>query len=178
MAKKHRYIQTDIWNESWFADMPPRAKLVYLYLLTNPSTNNAGVYIKRPQSISFDLGIDEVSQVLQYLQERGEIICAHDWIIIIRHPRFQKWNTSISIAKAIVSELEDVPSEIIQILRDSQYDYPPIKSEEDFHQEKLRLTNAFKDREFRKITRTGKIPTKNSKPSYKTFNEYVPFGDE
>jgi hypothetical protein len=176
MAKKHRYIQTDIWNESWFADMSPRAKLVYLYLLTNPSTNNAGVYIKRPQSISFDIGIDEVSQVLHYLQERGEIICVQDWIIIIRHPRFQKWNTSISIAKAIVCELDEAPSEIIQILRDSQYDYPPIKSEQDFQQEKLRLANAFKDREFRKSTKTGKTTTK--KTQYEPFNDYVPFGNE
>jgi hypothetical protein len=176
MAKKHRYIQTDIWNESWFADMSPRAKLVYLYLLTNPSTNNAGVYIKRPQSISFDIGIDEVSQVLRYLQERGEIICVQDWIIIIRHPRFQKWNTSISIAKAIVCELDEAPSEIIQILRDSQYDYPPIKSEQDFQQEKLRLANAFKDREFRKSTKTGKTITK--KTQYEPFNDYVPFGNE
>jgi len=184
MAKKHRYIQTDIWNESWFADLTPGAKLVYLHLITNPSTNNAGVYIKREKAIAFESGIDndEVENYLKELQERGEVIIHDDYVIILRHPEFQKWTTSISIAQAIISDLDSIPPEVIEILQTSNYRYDPIKSEQNFLKEKERITREFEQREQRKNKHKAKKSfsgPEQKKPSSKgdsIYDEDIPFG--
>ena len=146
MAKKHRYIQTDIWNETWFTEFPDTVKLVYLYLLTNPGTNNAGVYIRREKAIAFECGIEDVSKELEYLKEKKEIIIHGDWVAVLRHPEFQKWETNMSIAKAIISDLSTVPEELVMILAGSNYRYPPIKNNDWFNAEMKRVSDYFAKR--------------------------------
>lgn len=140
MAIKSRYIKTIIWEESWFADLPFRAKLLYLYIFTNPGTNNCGVYIKRKKAMEFDLGMGDISDELSLLISKEEIIISGDWIAIMRYPDHQKWQANGSIAKAIISELETVPNEVIELLKKSNYRYPPIMSEQAFKEEKERVT--------------------------------------
>lgn len=182
MAKKHRYIQTDIWNESWFAELTPEAKLVYLHLLTNPSTNNAGVYIKRQKAIAFECGLDDVGIYLKELQDREEIVLYKDYVVVLRHPEFQKWTTSDSIAQAIISELESTPKELIEILRTSNYRYDPIKNEQSFEKEKERVKRGFEKREQKKKTHEIKKssfelePKNSSLKGDSIYDEDIPFG--
>ena len=41
---KHRYIKTKFWDDSYIIELNPHEKLLFLYLITNPLTNIAGVY--------------------------------------------------------------------------------------------------------------------------------------
>lgn len=181
MAKKYRYIQTDIWNESWFAELSPKAKLVYLHLLTNPSTNNSGVYIKREKAIAFECGLDDVGKYLKELQDRGEVVLYEDYVVVLRHPEFQKWTTSASIAQAIISDLESTPNEVIELLRTSKFRYKPIKNEQSFIKEKERVKREFDQREQRKKTHkmknsSSELETKKSVKGDTIFDEEIPFG--
>ncbi len=185
MAKKHRYILTEIWDESWFGELSPLAKLVYLYLITNPSTNLAGVYQKREKAIAFECSLENASAPLKELGDSGEVICENDYVIILRHPEFQKWETNDSIAKGIVSDLNSVPPEIVEILRNSNYRYKPIKDEISFEKEQERLSLGFSQREQRKKDKenNNKIdPNSKHKRDYakdsERFIDHVPFGDD
>ena len=185
MAKKHRYILTEIWDESWFGELSPLAKLVYLYLITNPSTNLAGVYQKREKAIAFECSLKNASDPLKELKDCGEVICENDYVMILRHPEFQKWEINDSIAKGIVSDLNSVPPEIIEILRNSNYRYQPIKDEASFEKEQERLFLGFSQREQRKKEKehnNKKNPHPKPKRAYtkdsERFTDHVPFGDE
>jgi len=39
-----RYISTSFWDDPWITSLDPSEKLLYLYLMTNTSTNISGVY--------------------------------------------------------------------------------------------------------------------------------------
>ena len=51
---KHRYINTHFWKDNYIINLDPTEKLIYLYLLTNPLTNIAGVYEINIKEISID----------------------------------------------------------------------------------------------------------------------------
>lgn len=142
-----------------------------MYLLTNPNTNNAGVYLLRTETIVLDCKIKDADQPLELLCQLNEVICEGDYKIILRHPSFQKWEKSTSIAQAIVSDIESAPPEIIKILRDSDYEYPPIKSDKSFKEEKNRLKDAFDLREQKKKEKQSKRDNYRGEK----FEDVVPF---
>jgi len=41
---KNRYINTKFWDDPFIAELSIKEKLLYLYLITNPLTNAAGIY--------------------------------------------------------------------------------------------------------------------------------------
>jgi len=174
MAKKHRYIQTDIWNETWFSEFPDTVKLVYLYLLTNPGTNNAGVYIRREKAIAFECGIEDVSKELEYLKEKKEIIIYGDWVAVLRHPEFQKWETNLAIAQAIISDIDTIPEGLVKLLTSSDYRYPPIKKSEWFQAERKRVSDYYAKRKERNAQRQSE--RKKTGGGAGLRNEDIPFG--
>jgi hypothetical protein len=57
---KYRPIFTKIWDDPDFQDYRPSEKLVFLYLCTNPSTTESGIYPISPRSIAQGTGIGMV----------------------------------------------------------------------------------------------------------------------
>ena len=64
MAK--RFINTDIWDKGWFADLSPKMKIVWVYLFTK--CDHAGVFEPNLKLMSFLVGgkitMDEIRQHL------------------------------------------------------------------------------------------------------------------
>ncbi|WP_300279050.1 hypothetical protein [Peptacetobacter sp.] len=68
---KYRAVQTIFWNDSKvIEDMTPDDKLFYLYLLTNPSTKQIGIYQITRKQMSFELGFS--IEVINTLMNRFE----------------------------------------------------------------------------------------------------------
>ena len=70
-----RYINTNIWNDSKFEELNINEKLLFLYALTNRSTNLCGAYEITKKTISFETGIDkkELDKCFATLENKGMV---------------------------------------------------------------------------------------------------------
>lgn len=129
---KRRYIATDMWQSRWFVELSNGAKYLYMYLITSPRTNLCGIYEIMDNQIEFETKVDNLIDSFRELEQRGEVIRSDDWCVITRFPAFQKWRNSKSIAIGIVKQLVDIPFDILEIARNSDYakHYPPILERE------------------------------------------------
>ncbi|WP_373521069.1 hypothetical protein [Aquiflexum sp.] len=125
MAKaKLRSINTAIWFDPWFFDLSPNKKLVWLYLLTNESTNMLGAYQITIVRIAFETGLSEkiISEILSDFQSDRKIIFQDHFIIIINWVKNQSYNSNMLInVDAILNDLkpslrELMPKEIIKYI--------------------------------------------------------------
>lgn len=113
---KQRIVNTRFWDDSYIARLDPSAKLVFLYLLTNPLTTIAGVYELSLKRAAFDTGLaaKEISAVLSQLETDKKIVRQDDWIGIVNFIKHQSLNPKVR--QGIIAELERVPSELIERL--------------------------------------------------------------
>lgn len=52
----YRKFDTGTWQDPWFEDLSPEAKLAFIYLWTNETCNQAGIYEISEKRIKFELG--------------------------------------------------------------------------------------------------------------------------
>jgi len=89
---KERYVNTKFWDDTYIISLDPSEKLLFLYLLTNPLTNIAGVYEITPRRISFDTGFekDMVRRILDRFEADGRIKYQDGWVAIKNFIKHQK----------------------------------------------------------------------------------------
>ena len=78
-----RYISTGFWDDEWVQTLDPSEKFLYIYLLTNPLTNVAGVYKITRRRICFDTGFDSdtVGHIMAKFVEAKKIAVCDEYII-------------------------------------------------------------------------------------------------
>ena len=107
-----RYIDTSFWDDSWVQELDPSEKLLYIYLLTNPLTNIAGVMELTVKRICFDTGFnsDTVTHILRKFEEAKKVYRKNNYIIIRNFPKHQqlKSDNVIKGIAAILSKLPDI----------------------------------------------------------------------
>lgn len=64
-------IDTATWDDPWFSDLEPDAKLVFLYLLTNRRSTAAGAFEITIRAMEFETGIAS-TRIRAILEEFGE----------------------------------------------------------------------------------------------------------
>ena len=106
-------IKDNFWTDSYIANLDPVEKLLFLYLLTNPLCNIAGIYEIQPKRIAFDTGIDAemVEKLLKRLVKDNKILRTGDWILIINHGKHQTFKNE-NVIKGISRIIEDLPSNV------------------------------------------------------------------
>ena len=121
-----RYISTSFYDDKWIQSLDPTEKFIYLYLLTNPLTNIAGVYKIEDRRISFDTGctIDVVSFVLEKFQKAGKAYRIDEYIVIPSWPKHQRWEGKSKIKAGIEAVLKKLPAELLGFLKKIGYTYP------------------------------------------------------
>lgn len=122
-----RYVSTSFWNDKWIRSLDPSERYLYLYLITNPLTNIAGVYQITLDRIAFDTGYDE--RTLGPMLERfGVAGKAHfygdEWIVIPSWPRHQQWEKRGQIRLGIEKILKDLPQNVLRFMVQVGYRYP------------------------------------------------------
>ncbi len=68
-----RYVETNIWKDSKFQDLTINEKLLFLYALTNGSTNLCGGYEISKRFITFETGIEteELNKCFKTLENKN-----------------------------------------------------------------------------------------------------------
>lgn len=97
LMSKQRMIRDSFWTDVYIEKLSPDEKLIFLYLLTNPLCNVAGIYEIRTKRIGFETGydIEVIENILSRFERDGKILRQADWIVIINHLKNQSVNPSI-----------------------------------------------------------------------------------
>ena len=121
-----RYISTSFWDDEWIQTLDPSEKLLYLYLMTNPLTNIAGVYKITDRRISFDTGfnLDTIGHIFSKFEKSRKVYRKGEYVVLPSWPKHQKWEKSEKVKEGIVRILEELEPEIIEFLKQIGYRYP------------------------------------------------------
>jgi hypothetical protein len=113
-----RYISTSFYDDRWIQSLDPAEKFIYLYLLTNPLTNIAGVYKIEDRRISFDTGYTKevVGSILEKFEKAGKVYRMDEYIVIPSWPKHQKWEKAPKIKQGIISCLMEIGEEYLKKL--------------------------------------------------------------
>lgn len=106
-------IKDSFWTDTYIENLDPTEKLLYIYILTNPLCNIAGIYQIQTRRIAFEIGIDKemVGKLLNRLTEDGKIIRHKDWLLIINHAKHQSFKNP-NVTAGIKRIIEDLPDEV------------------------------------------------------------------
>jgi len=107
-----RAISTKFWDDPYILELDAEHKLLFLYLLTNPLTNLAGVYEITMQHMTFHTGLDEtkIRTMMDDLQADGKMLYRNGWLAIKNFQKHQKYN--INMRKGADAILETIPDDI------------------------------------------------------------------
>jgi len=121
-----RYVSTSFWDDEWIQTLDPSEKLLYLYLMTNPLTNIAGVYKITERRISFDTGfnLDTIRHIFAKFEKVGKAYRKDEYVVLPSWPKHQKWEKSAKVNEGIVRILQELEPEIIEFLIKIGYKYP------------------------------------------------------
>jgi len=120
-----RYISTSFWDDEWIQTLDPSEKLLYLYFMTNPLTNIAGVYKVTDKRISFDTGfnIDTIRHIMDKFKKAGKAYRDGQYILLPSWPKHQKWKNRKKIKTGIDNCLSELPEHILNKLKSIGYCY-------------------------------------------------------
>jgi hypothetical protein len=110
---KQRMVDTRFWDDAYTSNLDPIEKLMFLYFLTNTSTNISGIYEIPLKKIANETGIDKdmVEKIISRFEKDHKIYYREGWVGIVNFIKHQN-QKSPQVMKGIERELEDVPGEI------------------------------------------------------------------
>ena len=106
-------IQDCLWTDSYVSNLDPTEKLLFIYLLTNPLCNIAGLYEIQLRRVAFDTGIDKdmVDKILTRFENDGKLLRIDDWILIFNHAKHQSYKNP-NVSKGIQRIIEELPEKV------------------------------------------------------------------
>lgn len=120
MKPKLRSVNTKFWQDTYITDLDPIEKLLFLYLLTNPLCNIAGVYEISLRQIAFDTGIDKdmVQKIFNRFEADNKIIYKNNYIILLNFIKNQSYNDSMK--KGAMNILGSLPQDIQKLAKERE----------------------------------------------------------
>lgn len=108
-------INTRFWDDDYTSNLDPIEKLMFLYLLTNTSTNISGIYEIPIKKIAVETGIDKemVIKVISRFTKDEKIFYFNGWICIKNFVKHQN-QRSQTVMKGIENEIMAIPKDIIE----------------------------------------------------------------
>lgn len=109
---KQRYVQDSFWTDPYIEELSIQEKLVFLYLLTNPLCNVAGIYEITQSRLSLETGIEkkQIEKILNKFCKDNKIIRHDNWILIISFGKHQSINPNIE--KGVQRIIKALPDKI------------------------------------------------------------------
>lgn len=120
-----RYISTGFWDDPWVQTLDKDEKLLYLYFMTNPLTNIAGVYEITHRRVTYDTGFSEqeITKALERFEIDKKAYHFKNIIVLPSWPRHQKWRSKVKIRDGIVSILQELKPEMLEFLEEIGYQF-------------------------------------------------------
>jgi len=121
---KQRMVNTRFWDDNYASNLDPIEKLLFLYFLTNTSTNISGVYEIPIKKVANETGIDKemVEKIINRFSKDNKIFYKDGWVVIKNFIKHQN-QKSPKVSKGIVEEFKNVPENILAVLNIGQIDY-------------------------------------------------------
>ena len=96
-------IHLKIWSDSWFAELRPQFKLVFLYLLTSPNIHPCGIFECRPREIAFHTGLTDrqAREALDALAGHVEYDSEKNLVWIVNCASYWPWKQTPNVRKAM-----------------------------------------------------------------------------
>ena len=114
-----RYVDCSFWEDEWIAEeLSFVEKGFYLYLLTNPLTNVAGVYKLSMRRIVFDTGLkeDEINAMFRKFEDAGKAYRYEKYVILPKWCKHQKVENK-NIRTGIENVLKELDSGLIAFMQ-------------------------------------------------------------
>lgn len=95
---KERMVNTRFWIDDYISNLDPIEKLLFLYFLTNPSTDISGVYEIPLKTVAVDTGIDKemVIKVVKRFEKDKKIKYQDGWVAVKNFIKHQKENPKVA----------------------------------------------------------------------------------
>lgn len=107
----YRKFDTGTWQDPWFEELSPNAKLLFLYLWTNDVCNQAGMYQITKRRIEFELGFS-IDGIIESLQEKVYWDPERQIIWVKNFVKWQCQNPSFLISALKI--VADMPADLQQ----------------------------------------------------------------
>jgi len=105
---KQRFIYDSFWTDSYIETLTKDERLLFIYLLTNPLCNIAGMYEITNKRIAYETGITEVDKIKKKFERDKKLIIYKDWIIITNFIKNQSLNENVKEGiRRIINSLPD-----------------------------------------------------------------------
>lgn len=107
---KSRYVQDSFWTDPYVDELETDEKCLFLYYLTNPLCNIAGIYEIKDSRASYDTKIkkERLQEIKNRLEHDGKLMCKDDWIILVNFARHQAVNPNVKAGmQRIIDDLPD-----------------------------------------------------------------------
>jgi hypothetical protein len=107
---KNQSINSDFWRDEWTSKLDPTEKLLFLYLITCPDSNIAGVYQLPMRNMALETGIDEsmIKIIFNRFKKEKKILYKSGWVVIKNRKDFNKLDNP-SIQAGITTLLNNAP---------------------------------------------------------------------
>ena len=170
-----RKINIDFWEDSKIVDdFTPEDKFFYLYLMTNPHTNQLGCYGLTVRQMEFETGYnkDTIIKLLKRFSENLDVILYDESTkeILIKNWHKYNWSLSPKIFACILKEKKEIKSDTLKSLIDTlliQYGYS-----NDTVCIQKRNKNKNKNKEEEKELNINNEKTKFQKPTLEEITNY------
>lgn len=162
---KTRIIHTKIWDDNWFIKLSRASKILFLYVLTNPSLGMTGIYELPDGKISYQTGITSAEIEACKAELSPKIIFALGWVKIANIERYQNFSGPKNEI-AMKRELELIPQDVIDTLSIG-YQYPMdslnnhksvIINNKSIINNQLNIKEILSDDDFIEISETYNVP--------------------
>lgn len=123
-----RYVNTDLWEDPYIQSLRPLQRYLFIYLITNPKCNIAGVYEITTVTIKRLTGLTD-RQIAEYMQKftaDRKMVYRDNWLVLANAPKHQEWQSSKSVAAGIEHVLLRAPWWVLSGIRYGSipYAYP------------------------------------------------------
>lgn len=150
---KLRSVNTKFWDDQYVIDLDPIEKLLFLYFLTNPLTNLAGVYEISLKRIAFDTGIDKdmVSKMIERFEEDRKILYRDGYIFLSNYQKNQNYNPKMvtNVENTLKSFPESVRTIYGNLIKNEDYSlYIPYRESESEREGEIKSEGELEDPRF------------------------------
>lgn len=128
MTAEYRSVQTRMWREDdWFQSLDTDARLLFIYLFTNPSASIAGIYRLPLRTIEFESGIPQVrvKELMAQFAAANKVHYADGvvWVVKMRENQLPG-NLSPKVQVRLDKDVASIPYCPIKQLYLKHYGYP------------------------------------------------------
>lgn len=122
---KYRTTQMGYWNDPYIERLSKDGKLLYIYMITSPHTNNLGVLEVTLKRISFetDIDVDTVDRLLAQMESDGKVVRDREIIWVVNFIKHQ-CTVSSQLLKGLIAEVQEITS--VKILAAMARRYPQL----------------------------------------------------